>query len=138
MRLELVIRHGNRGGVERVGLDNIGAGVEILNMNIGDQVGTCQAQHVVAAFKITGVIRELSPAERFFVELVRLNHRTHRAVEDGNAAGQYFAQLFFRVGHQLAFFLFPFAGRVARATKISTGRLPLRANFSPAKEPVNS
>lgn len=84
---------------------------------------------------------EARTAEGIFVKPARLNHRTHGAVEHRHTLVENLPNLFFTLGH---FLLFPLnlglatPGSVARATKISTGRLPFRANRSPAKEPVKS
>ena len=86
------------------------------------------------------MIGELSAAKRLLVELMRLDHRAHRAVEDHHALSQNLFEVVFPNRSSFAFFFFLVccAGKLARATKISTGRLPLRAIFSPAKEPVKS
>ena len=43
-------------GVERVGLDNIGAGFKILLVNFGDQLRLGNAQKIIAALEISFVI----------------------------------------------------------------------------------
>jgi hypothetical protein len=57
-------------------------------VQIGDQVGLRDAQHVVATFEIVSMVHESAAAERPFVELMRLDHRPHGAVKDDNAPGQ--------------------------------------------------
>ena len=111
-----------------------------MNMDFSDQIRLRNTEHVVTTLEVVAVIHELLSAKGVFIELTRLDHRAHGAVEDRNALGQDISKLFFALGHWPAFLLFSFGitGNVARATKISTGRLPFRANFSPANEPVKS
>ena len=84
---------------------------------------------------------EARAAKSVFAEFARLNHGAHGAIENRHPLIENLPDLLFTLGHFLLFPLvvdFDMRGRMARATKISTGRLPLRANRSPAKEPVKS
>ncbi len=55
-------------------------------MDLFDDGGGGQAEDVVGAFEVAWMIREPRAAVAGFVEPVALNHRSHRAVEDENAA----------------------------------------------------
>ena len=68
VRLQAVICHRDRCRVERVGLDDIGAGFEILNVNGRDQVRLRDAQQIVAALQIAAVIGESLAAKFLFVQ----------------------------------------------------------------------
>ena len=57
---------------ERVCLDDVGAGLDVLGMNFLDQIRICQVQFVVAAIN---------------VDALGIEHRPHRAIEDVNAIG---------------------------------------------------
>jgi len=61
-----------RGGAERVGLDDVGAGADVFGVDLADQVGVAEIQLVVATVNV----------DAFGVE-----HRTHRAVNDVDAIG---------------------------------------------------
>ena len=54
-------------------------------MDRADDIGLRQHQQIVVAFQVVRVRRELGPAIVGFTELVALDHRTHRAVEDQDA-----------------------------------------------------
>ena len=83
--LELVVRHRDRRGVERVGLDDVGAGLEILNVDLLDERRLSEDQEIVAPLKVARMMGELAAAEAGLVELVRLDHGPHRAVKDRDA-----------------------------------------------------
>ena len=51
-RLEPVVGLRDRGAAEGVGLDDVAAGLEILAVDVGDDVGPRQHQHVVVAAQI--------------------------------------------------------------------------------------
>ncbi len=84
-RLESVIRLRDRAAGEGVRLDDVGAGLEVLVVDFADHVGTREHQHVAVALEIARVIPEPLAAEVGLGELVALNHRAHRAVEDQHA-----------------------------------------------------
>ncbi len=81
-RLEAVIGLGDGRAVERVGLDDVAAGVEVLAVNAGDGVGTRQHEKIVVALEIPRVVLEALAAEVRFREVAALDHRPHRAIED--------------------------------------------------------
>ena len=51
-------------------------------MDRSDQIRLGDAQHIVTSLEVVGMSGELGAAKRLFVELVRLDHGAHRAVED--------------------------------------------------------
>ena len=57
-------------------------------MNVLDDVGPREAQQIVAAFELLRVVGELRAAKVALFELVRLDHRPHRAVEHEDASEQ--------------------------------------------------
>ena len=83
--LEVVVRLRHHVRVERVRLENICAGVEVLPMNSGDDLRLCQRQKIVIAAKIARVRGEARAAIVGFGKRVALDHRAHRAVQDQNA-----------------------------------------------------
>ena len=83
----------DRGGAERVGLHHVRAGFEIAAMNLPDQIGAGQTQHVGAVF--------LAPIIRLDIEGQRLHARTHAAVAEQNLITQGVKQM--GTGHDLSF-----------------------------------
>ena len=85
-RLEPVVGLRDRGAAERVGLDDVGAGLEIGVVDGGDDVGAREDQQVdVALEQRAGGRGSASPRNRRLVQLVPLDHRAHRAVEQQDA-----------------------------------------------------
>ena len=54
-------------------------------MDGADDVGTRQHQHIAVSAQVLGVILEAVAAEVRFRQLVALDHRAHRTVEDQHA-----------------------------------------------------
>src|SRR5205807_10607389 len=71
--------------VERVGFDDVGAGLEVLVMDRGDRIGPREDQEIVVAAQILRVPREPLAAEIRFRQPEALDHRPHCAVKDENA-----------------------------------------------------
>ena len=84
----VVVRHGNRGGIEGVGLEDVGAGSQILVVNVPDDVRLRQGEQVVVALEVVRKVGETFAAIVGFAELVGLDHRPHRAVQDEDALGE--------------------------------------------------
>src|SRR5262249_54974154 len=113
-------------------------------VDVLDGVGPREREQIVATLERARMIFKLRAAKRRLVELQRLDHRAHRAVDDEDAPGEEVFQ-FFRCRCHCCYRTdrsdptdpsdFPataFSGAIARATKISTARLPLRLALSPA------
>ena len=86
--LELVVGLRNRGGVEGVRFDQVGAGGEIRGVNLLDDVGAREAEQVVVALEIVRMSGETFAAEVGLRQVVALDHRAHRAVEDHEPGGE--------------------------------------------------
>jgi hypothetical protein len=82
--LEAVVGLRDRRAAEGVGLDDVAAGLEILAMDRGDDVGTREHQQIVVASQLAGMRRQPLAAEVGLGQLVTLDHRAHGAVEDEN------------------------------------------------------
>ena len=77
------------GGAEGIGLDDIGAGLEILAVNFLYDVGLSQLKQFEATFEILAFpIVEAFPAILLFGQLVTLNHGAHGAIEDDDALAE--------------------------------------------------
>ena len=88
-RLEAVVGLRDRRGRERVGLDDVGAGLEVLRVDAGDVVGLRQDEQIAVALEVVRVIaRSASPRKSASVSFEPLDHRAHRAVEHENALGR--------------------------------------------------
>jgi hypothetical protein len=57
-------------------------------VNVGDQLGLGKTQNIIAAFKILRMVNEWLAPKRRLVKVVRLDHRSHRAIENQNALSQ--------------------------------------------------
>ena len=57
-------------------------------MDVEDDVGPRQHEQVVVALQIARMVREALAAEIGLSELVALDHRPHRAVENQKAFGE--------------------------------------------------
>ncbi len=77
------LRDGRR--AERVRLDDVRARGEVLIVNLADDPRLRDRQQLVVALHVTREILEALAAIRGLVELVALDHRAHRAVEDQDA-----------------------------------------------------
>ena len=88
----VVVGHRHGVGVEGVGLDDVGTGVEVGGMDAADQLGPGQRQQVVVALQVRRPVGEARAAEVRLRERVLLDHRAHRAVEQQDAAFELLAQ----------------------------------------------
>ncbi len=75
---------------ERIGLEKVDAGSQILPPDIANDVGAGQGQKVVVAFQLMAMIAEAEPTKIVLVELVALDQHTPRAVEQENALSRLF------------------------------------------------
>ncbi len=96
----LVVLGRDRVGTEGVGLDDVGAGLEELEVDVLDRRGLGEHQQVVEAAQAGAVAGEAIAAERRLVEPQRLDHRPHRAVEDDDAVTDEGLQELGTVGHR--------------------------------------
>ena len=79
---EVVVGLGHRGRAEGVGLDDVGAGGEVLLVDRGDHVGPGHLQQVVVALQALRMVLEALAAVVGLGQAMALDHRAHRAVED--------------------------------------------------------
>ena len=91
--LHAVVGLRDRGGVEGVGLDDIGAGVQVLAVDLLDQFGLCDRQQVEIAPQSYGVVFERIAAVIGFFEGMALQDRAHGAVDDEDSFGKQPVQL---------------------------------------------
>ena len=85
--LQVVLGEHDARAAEGVGLDDVGAGVEIVAMDLLDHIRPRQHEMLVAAL-------EAGPAEVIGREVARLDGRSHGAIEDEDAFLQRGAQRF--------------------------------------------
>ena len=86
--LHAVIGLRDRGGGERVGGDDVGAGAEIGEMDVAHRVRPAQIEQVVVAAHLAVPGVEARAAIALLVELERLDHGAHGAVEHQDALAQ--------------------------------------------------
>ena len=67
MLLQTIVAHGDTLGIEGVGLNDISTSSKVLAVNITDNEGGGQRQHVVAALEVVAVVGEPTPTECIFV-----------------------------------------------------------------------
>ena len=87
-RLQGIVGLHDRRAAERVRLDDVGAGGEVLLVDFANHVGPRQAEQVVVALEVLGVIAKAFAAKVLLGQVVSLDHRAHRAVEDQDAMGE--------------------------------------------------
>lgn len=87
-RFEFVVSLADGRGTERIGLNDVGTGRKIVGVNFFDDVGTREAEEIVVALEVVREVREAGATEIGFLQGVGLDHRTHRAIEDGDALGK--------------------------------------------------
>ena len=68
--------------VEGVGLEDVGAGIEVGRVDVVDDLRLRQRQEVVVALQIVRPAREAFAAIIFLGELVALDHGAHGTVQD--------------------------------------------------------
>jgi hypothetical protein len=74
---------------EGVRLDDVRAGVEVTPVNFVDNAGLGQEEQFEPAFEVLSLpILEPLPAVIGFGQLVSLDHRPHRAIEQDDALAQ--------------------------------------------------
>ena len=91
-RLHAVIGHGDRVGIERVGLENIGTGREVLGMDSGHNLRLGEYQQVIVPLEVAGPVGEPGPAIIGLLQPMTLQHGAHGAVEDKDAVRQKVAE----------------------------------------------
>jgi chromosomal replication initiation ATPase DnaA len=79
---ELEFVHPNNGGVKRIRFDDVGPGCQVFAMNLADIVGPSETKQITEPRQVFMVAVESLAADRLFRKAERLDHRTHRAVED--------------------------------------------------------
>ena len=96
--LEAVVGLGDAGGGERVGADDVGAGREVLAVDVTDDVGLGQREDVGVALEVVVVAGERLAAVVVLAELVALDQGAHRAVDHEDPLAEGGGQLLGRVG----------------------------------------
>ena len=84
----MVIGHGIAVGVEGVGFDDIGSGIEKLPVYFSDHIGLCEHQQIVITFQGMGIVLEAIAPVSVFVGALLLYHGSHGTVDYEDAAGE--------------------------------------------------
>ena len=92
-RLHVVVAHRYAIGVECVGLDNIGSGIEIGFVYGRNDLRAGEAQQVVVPFLQCGNVGKPFASEIAFGESVLLYHRAHGTIEYHDSMIEYFLDL---------------------------------------------
>ena len=87
-------------GAERVRLDDVGPGPQVLPVDVADQLRTRDREQVVVALQVGLGLAKAVAAKVVFGQVMTLNHRPHRAVHDEDAAAAEIAQFAQRGGHK--------------------------------------
>ena len=82
---EIVVGLGDGLGVEGVGLDDVGAGLEEAAVDLGDDVGLGEDEEIAVALEVLVMRLEAFAAEIGLGELVLLQGGAHGAVDDDDA-----------------------------------------------------
>jgi len=91
---ETVVGQGDRRGVEGVGFDDVGPGLEVVHVELLDELRARQTEQIVAALEVARVIAVGLAAKAGLVEPMRLDQRTHRPVENEDSLPQKLMQSF--------------------------------------------
>jgi len=83
-----VVFHRDGRAVEGVGLEDVGAGVEVGAVDVPDDGRLGDDEQVVVALELPGVILEAFAAVVLLLQLELLDHGAHRAVEVDDALAQ--------------------------------------------------
>ena len=86
--LHAVVRERHRVRRERVGLDDVGPGLEVRRVDGPDDPGLGQGEEIAVAPKVAGPVGEALASIVLLAQAVGLDHRSHRAVEHENAPGE--------------------------------------------------
>ena len=81
------VGHRHPGGAERVRLDDVGPRLQVFAVDLIDRLGLGDRQHVDEILQILAVGGEAPAAVVLLGELVGMDHRPHRPVEDRNPLG---------------------------------------------------
>ena len=87
-----VVVLGNGRCAEGVGLDDVGAGLQVLLVDVANDVRSRQHEQVVVAPEVDRMAGEAFAAKTGLRQLVVLDHGPHRAVQDQDAAREDFAK----------------------------------------------
>ena len=98
--LHAVVGQGDPLGVEGVGLDEVGAGLEVCRVDAADDVRLGEAEQVVVALEVALPVGEPLAAVVGLAEPLALDHRAHGAVHDEDPLGESGLQLVGGVGPQ--------------------------------------
>ena len=60
--LQMVIGHRDRGGIERIGFDDVGPGLQVLPMNRLDNLRLGQAEQIITPLQVMRMGGKLTPA----------------------------------------------------------------------------
>ena len=137
-RLEPVVGLHNRRAVERVRLDDVAAGFEVLVVDPADDVRTRQHQQIVVALEIAPVILETLAAKVLFSQLLALNHRAHGAIEHENPLRHQDFEPFSKTSFRrlrvfvVASGFVPEARRTVKGSPVLRAPTPTRTSRSPA------
>ena len=82
---QFVIGHGDGGGIEGIGADDIGARVEERAVYGRDDSRLCERQQVVVALQFTTVPGKAFPAIIVFLQAIGLDHGAHGPIQQQDA-----------------------------------------------------
>ena len=82
VRLGVVVGLADAGGVEAVGLNDVGSSLQVLAVDLLHQVRPRQAEQVVVAFQLTGEGSEQVATEVLFRQLLLLKHGAKCAIQN--------------------------------------------------------
>src|ERR1700730_7842305 len=90
--LKAVIQRRNRIRVERIRLDDVRAGFEVLPLNGLHDMRLRDIQRIAVLAQVLRVLRERRASKGGFVKLLRLDHRAHGAIQNDDPLPQQILQ----------------------------------------------
>ena len=82
---QVVVALRDRRGAEGIGFDDVGAGLQVLAVDLRNHVRAHQRQQLVVALQVLAVVGEALAAKIGLAQLVALDHRAHGAIQDQDA-----------------------------------------------------
>ena len=82
--LHAVVAHRDALSIEGIGFDDVSTCLEVFTMDVANDEGRSQRQHVVTSLQFLRMVGKAGPSEVLFTQLIALNHRTHGTIKDKN------------------------------------------------------
>lgn len=83
--VQVIVGHGDGGAVERVGFNDVSAGLQVGSVDLCNDVGPGDHKQVVVALELSVVALVAVTAEVSLLQLILLDRGAHRAIDEDDA-----------------------------------------------------